>query len=84
MVNPYFCRMQDLEFWGAFGDIKLRVKVIRPHGGGSIQILVNNYLQGLMDKVNGTWLARVPPNGLLTSTDILILGDLIDGLGNTS
>lgn len=73
--------MKDVEFWGVLGEQRLKVKISRPHGGGWVQIFVNNYLEGTMEKVNGTWAFAVSRNGILTSADILILCDLLDGIG---
>ena len=75
----YICRMDDLEFWGVFGEQRLKVKVFRPQGGGRIQVFVDNYLEGTMDKVNGTWVFDVPRKGILTSVDILMLSEMLDG-----
>lgn len=70
--------MEDIEFWGIFGDRRLKVKIFRPQGGGRIQVFVNNYLEGTMEKVNGAWAFDVPRKGIPTGEDILILCEMLD------
>jgi hypothetical protein len=70
--------MRALEFIGVFGERRLKVQLYRPHGGGGIQVLINNYLEGTMEKVKGVWMAHLPRSSILTSADILIIQDILE------
>lgn len=45
---------------------------------GKWQILINNYYNGTMWKQNGEWCYGINNNSQLTTTDLYLLGEIID------
>lgn len=72
--------MCNFEFRGVIGDKQVKVNVFRPYGGGRIQILVDNFLSGMMERNGDTWLVDIPRNSILTGDDLMIIADMIDGI----
>jgi hypothetical protein len=71
--------MKTFEVVAAFGD-KTKVLKIATSTGGSdgYQILIENYYHGMIVFYKGKWVGRLNANSELTSTDIEIIGGLIE------
>jgi hypothetical protein len=69
--------MQDLELTILI-SVQIQVKIFRPLHGGRVEILINNFREGTMEKNGGIWSAVLKPGSQLTGADISIIGDMLD------
>jgi hypothetical protein len=71
--------MKQLEFTGAVGERRIKVKLTEPQGASAgYQVLIDQMLQGTLVKRDQDWVAHLNRKSILTSADIGILGELID------
>ncbi len=77
-LNDLAC-MKQLEFIATVGEGKMQVKLTEPQGASAgYQVLIDQWLQGTLVKREEAWTAHLNRKSILTSADILILGELID------
>ncbi|RZJ64175.1 MAG: hypothetical protein EOO47_27180 [Flavobacterium sp.] len=73
--------MFRIDFKAFYGDIVKNVTLSAPNGGGGggYNILIDNYLQGVLFKRNDIWVGFFnKKDNDFTAADIDILGNIID------
>jgi len=53
--------------------------VANNHGGGGCQIIIDNFYQGNIVYIDGSWQAHLNNKTILTGDDISVLGEIIEG-----
>jgi hypothetical protein len=70
--------MKEIEFDASFGNKIKKVKLSSNIGGSDgWQVSIDNYYQGTIFFKDGMWKAHLNNRSILTSDDILILGEMI-------
>ena len=71
--------MKSIEFIASFGDEKKKIKISQPTGSGEQFFLyINDYYQGMINKVNNEWYAHLNKPAELTGDDLSVIYSLIE------
>jgi hypothetical protein len=75
--------MEEIIIPAWYGNEMKTVVITQPNGaGGSFQILIDKFYQGVLLKAQGEWKVYLNSRSQLTSDDISILTDLAERLFN--
>lgn len=67
----------DIEFDAVYGDLRKKVRLMRPSYGGDYQILIDNFIEGAIVRRSTGYAAYLNKNSDLTGDDLEILFQLL-------
>lgn len=70
--------MKTLEFAATFGNTTKQVQLTAPSGGEGVQVIIDNFYQGMLFKRQGKWVGYFNENSNLAADDAQILGERFD------
>lgn len=76
--SPTLPPMKTVEFEAVYGDETKKVQLTAPSGGEGVQVIIDNYYQGMLFKRQGKWVGYFNEDSNLTADDVQILGEMID------
>ena len=71
--------MKDFAFTISVSKTPKRVVIFQPNGGGLYFLFMDNYYQGTMVNLNGSWIGNLNIKSELTGDNIEVLGKMIEG-----
>lgn len=69
----------QIEFIAHYGDEQKTVELSVALGGsGGYGVVINKYYHGVLYRRNGEWVGHLNDNSDITTTDVSILGEIIE------